>query len=601
VAFTEADHEDDLVESVEGLAEALVRGGVRGETWALPKLRRFERRGGPLASAGPRARLQALLREVRRVFGAGDLDLEWADDGGTCWLLQVRPVTAPTIRDEVFTVANHKEILPDLPSRLMSDVLRTSAGALFGWYRRFDRELPRARPFLELFAGRPRINLGLLTDTMRIWGLTTRLVTDSIGGPGLGPEPLRLPRLLRKLPVLLRLGIAQLLAVPTAARIRRRIAARAADPGGELAAVAATLGAVYVDLVHGMFGLTAAMSGPLALLRRTGTLAAHSSAHRTVSTRAWDELELVRGRLDESARRACAGGAWPADPAAVRAIEGWLGRHGHRGPFESDIERPRFAEDPTAVLRALGVAPAAGRVRGRRSLAAWLTWPLWRLGARPALAAREELRSDAMRAFLAIRRRLLELGRAAVAAGRLPAAEDLFALEIADLVRLDRGASITAEEVAARRRGIEADRARRLPDLFRRRAPFDSAAGPARAGALLRGLGLTRGVAEGIAFVAADPAEPLPEGVDPRGLVLVAPAVDAGWIPLLSSVAAAVIETGGELSHGSIVIREVGLPAVTNVDGALATIRSGERLTVHADAGEVERCEPGVPSAQLGP
>jgi pyruvate,water dikinase len=70
-------------------------------------------------------------------------------------------------------------------------------------------------------------------------------------------------------------------------------------------------------------------------------------------------------------------------------------------------------------------------------------------------------------------------------------------------------------------------------------------------------------------------------------LVLVAPAIDAGWIPLLRQVDAVVVETGGELSHGSILVREVGLPAVTNVHGARTVLRDGMMVEVDAAAGWV--------------
>ena len=70
--------------------------------------------------------------------------------------------------------------------------------------------------------------------------------------------------------------------------------------------------------------------------------------------------------------------------------------------------------------------------------------------------------------------------------------------------------------------------------------------------------------------------------------VLVAPAIDAGWIGALSTVAAVLVETGGELSHGSILVREVGLPAITNVSGALALLPDGARVQLDAGTGLVQ-------------
>jgi phosphoenolpyruvate-protein kinase (PTS system EI component) len=50
-----------------------------------------------------------------------------------------------------------------------------------------------------------------------------------------------------------------------------------------------------------------------------------------------------------------------------------------------------------------------------------------------------------------------------------------------------------------------------------------------------------------------------------------------------------VVETGGDLSHGSIILREIGLPAITNVRRATRSIATGDQLVLHAGAGVVER------------
>ena len=83
------------------------------------------------------------------------------------------------------------------------------------------------------------------------------------------------------------------------------------------------------------------------------------------------------------------------------------------------------------------------------------------------------------------------------------------------------------------------------------------------------------------------PSTELPDGWDPAATVLVARAVDAGWIPTFALVAAVVVETGGDLSHGSIILREIGLPAITNVAEATCSITSGTQVEVRARPGVV--------------
>lgn len=595
VAFTEFDHEDDLVEWVEGLSDRLLSGREAGRSWELPKLRPEDLWGGPRSADPVQRRLQVLLRGVRRVFGHVDLDVEWADDGRRIHLVQVRPVTAAPLRDEWFTVANHREILPELPSVAMTSVLAHAAPELYGWYRRHDPDLPKRRPFLEVFHGRPRINLGLLVDTVRILGLPTRLVTDSIGGgagTGPKPQPLRVGRALRRAPALLRLLRSQRGAERAAREAERRfdatLAALGQDP--ELTAIGDALASVYVDLVHAMFALTAAMSGPLALLRRLGTIDVHGSSHRTVTTRMWEELEDVRPFLTADDRQACAAGSHPRSARGAAALAAWIGRWGHRGVFESDVARPRFAEDPTPVLRALAAPPGPRGARPRPTLGGYCTLPLW-WAARGPLAARERLRDAAMRAFARLRGAALLRAQRLVALGRLEDGPSIWSVDISAWRDLESGQALGAVRIAEGVAAREEARGLRLLDVFRRRSPVEPGdeeplgSAPRR----LRGLGLTRGAFEGEVVVLAEPTDLLPDGVDPSRVVLVAPAIDIGWVPILTTVGGLVVEIGGELSHGSILVREVGLPAVTNVSGALAMLRTGDRVRIDGATGQVER------------
>jgi pyruvate,water dikinase len=141
VAFTERQYEDDVVNATEGTAEHLVGGKLPGESLLLPKRRGGER---PTAEEPVAARLQVLLRDVRRVFDEEDWDVEWADDGVRIWLVQVRRVTRPTRRDEIFAAAGHREILPDPPSRLMTSLIASCAPEMFDGFRRFDPGSPPA-------------------------------------------------------------------------------------------------------------------------------------------------------------------------------------------------------------------------------------------------------------------------------------------------------------------------------------------------------------------------------------------------------------------------------------------------------------------------
>ncbi|MEM9489388.1 MAG: PEP-utilizing enzyme [Myxococcota bacterium] len=618
VAFTERAHEDDRINYTEGTAEELLSGADNGRAALLPKLRRWERRGREHLPDVPFAdRLQRLLRDVRQVFGATDWDVEWADDGTTCWLLQIRPITRSLRRNEAFTLANHKEILPDLPSRFMTSLIAECADALFDYYRRFDSELPADRPFIEVIGGRPLINLSLMTDMMRVWGMPTRLVTDSIGGDhgrAFGPA---LGRLGRKLPVLVKLGWAQLGAVGSARRTSAALVRDSDSPGDTFAACAATLARIYTALVSEMFSLTAAMSGPLALLRKLGTLAEHNARHETVATSMYNDLDRLRTEIapGQAAKLAahCRRGTYDGDgtdagdsqearirdehagvdPASWAAWNDFLRRHGHRGIYESDIARQRFAEEPGPLLTILGDPSGPGRVtaKPRRTLRGVLSWPIWLAAARP-MRAREQLRYQAMRAFAQVRRRLLALADDEVRRGALPERESLWSLSVGEARSLDDGWSPGPEFWTERADELAAQRAITLPDLVHR---FDDIASAPRDGlqrSALSGIGLTAGEIRGRAWVLDEPATDLPDGFAKTETILIARSVDAGWIPTFARVAGVVVETGGDLSHGSIILREIGLPAITNASGATRALATGDSLVLHAGAGRVERVAP---------
>src|SRR5204863_3206920 len=71
------------------------------------------------------------------------------------------------------------------------------------------------------------------------------------------------------------------------------------------------------------------------------------------------------------------------------------------------------------------------------------------------------------------------------------------------------------------------------------------------------------------------------------GEILVAPSTDPGWTPLFLAAGGLVMEMGGANSHGAVVAREYGIPAVVGVAGATARIVTGQRITVDGAAGKI--------------
>jgi pyruvate,water dikinase len=98
-------------------------------------------------------------------------------------------------------------------------------------------------------------------------------------------------------------------------------------------------------------------------------------------------------------------------------------------------------------------------------------------------------------------------------------------------------------------------------------------------------MGLTTGKVDGIAWVIKTPHVELPQLYKKQTTILIAPAVDAGWIHTFSQVSGVAVDTGGDLSHGSIILRELGIPAITNAIGVFQNVKTGDKVSLHADQG----------------
>lgn len=123
-----------------------------------------------------------------------------------------------------------------------------------------------------------------------------------------------------------------------------------------------------------------------------------------------------------------------------------------------------------------------------------------------------------------------------------------------------------------------------LPDLIIGEVPKHVERVKLSSGSSLTGLGVATGRAVGIARLIYHPHE----GKTLKyGDVLVAPSTDPAWTPLFLRASAVVMETGGIISHGAIVAREYGIPAVVNVSGVMELISEGQTIEVDGDEGKI--------------
>jgi phosphohistidine swiveling domain-containing protein len=144
-----------------------------------------------------------------------------------------------------------------------------------------------------------------------------------------------------------------------------------------------------------------------------------------------------------------------------------------------------------------------------------------------------------------------------------------------------RGLAVLVAERKSRRKEMES---LSPPDLIIDEVPHFTGTVVLSTDNVLAGIGVATGSVSGAAKLIYHPNEG--ERLQ-SGDVLVAPSTDPGWTPLFLRASAIVMETGGAFSHGSIVAREYGIPAVVNVPGVLKIVKDSQFITVDGDAGKI--------------
>jgi pyruvate,water dikinase len=198
---------------------------------------------------------------------------------------------------------------------------------------------------------------------------------------------------------------------------------------------------------------------------------------------------------------------------------------------------------------------------------------------------RELPKYDIVLVLAQVRVELLEIGAELSAAGALARADDVFFLDLREVRAALAGADHRARVAGRREEYARELRRRHVPRVLLSDGTEPealAAPGPAPDGALV-GTPASAGTATAPARVVLDPVG---AHLEP-GEVLVAPSTDPGWTPLFLTAGALVMEMGGANSHGAVVAREYGIPAVVGVPGATARIATGTVVTVDGAAGLV--------------
>ncbi|MFI0508599.1 rifamycin-inactivating phosphotransferase [Streptomyces sp. WSLK1-5] len=302
----------------------------------------------------------------------------------------------------------------------------------------------------------------------------------------------------------------------------------------------------------------------------------------------------------------------PGGAEARDALDAYLDRYGMRCVGEIDITRPRWRERPSTLVPVIldnvrNFEPGAARRRfeqGRQEALEKEQEVLSRLRALPDgeqkaeetkgmidrvrtfIGYREYPKYDIISRYFVYKQALMAEADRLVAAGVLADREDVFYLTFEEFRDVARSGRVDDGLVRQRRDTFRSYQALTPPRVLT--SDGEALFGAYRrddvpAGALI-GLPVSTGTVEGRARVVLDMAQADLEAGD----ILVTTFTDPSWSPLFVGIAGLVTEVGGQMTHGAVIAREYGLPAVVGVEQATRRIRDGQRIRVHGTDGYVE-------------
>eukprot|EP00586_Coscinodiscus_wailesii_P007718 CAMPEP_0172521328 /NCGR_PEP_ID=MMETSP1066-20121228/292516_1 /TAXON_ID=671091 /ORGANISM="Coscinodiscus wailesii, Strain CCMP2513" /LENGTH=549 /DNA_ID=CAMNT_0013304229 /DNA_START=726 /DNA_END=2375 /DNA_ORIENTATION=- len=295
------------------------------------------------------------------------------------------------------------------------------------------------------------------------------------------------------------------------------------------------------------------------------------------------------------------------------ALSHFLDKYGSRGNAEIDISRPRWRDNPAAILHAISgnlTNTDAGHHRehhqrlvkegeeaGKRlvALAPWYKRPILRRLVRNGRgygAIREHHKFLMIRLMGELRKAILNVAQSHVDSKHLNSVEDIWMLHLDEIVALP---SMTEDELQAlvcdRKEHFQMHSKLKPPRVLTSEGECVNVMPNSKdiPDGALGGLGTSSGIVEGVVNVILDPHSTVLHS----GEILVTRCTDPGWTPLFINAAGLVMEVGGYLTHGSVVSREYGIPAVSCIADATSVLKTGMRVRVDGTRGYVEILQEG--------
>ncbi|MBC6419382.1 MAG: glycerol-3-phosphate acyltransferase [Prochloron sp. SP5CPC1] len=536
-------------------------------------------------------------REIEQLYHGMPQDIEWTYDGEQLWLLQTRPITT---LQPIWTRKIAAEVIPGLIHPLTWSINRPLTCGV--WGNIFTLVLGKRAQGLDfsqtatLHYHRAYFNATLLGNIFRRMGLPPESLDFLTRGAKFSKPPLK--STLRNIPGLLRLLGRELtleddFIEDNEAYFTPMLQEIETTPPTELSGQELL---VRVEKILTVLRKATYYSilAPLSLALRQGIFQVPDAELDYSKTPEVKSLRTLAHLAKDTRHLFCKEQLQFTDSSSLFAqiaemtdgdsilaqFEAWLQEYGYLSEAATDIAVPRWQDDPRIV---------------RELFAQYILQPK---------AEPQQVRSNSRFRKL-VQRRLDLKGRVTEVYSQLLAhlrwtfvalegiiglEGDIFLLQLEEIRDLINGSELSMTKILQQRR-LQRSESRKItsaPTIIYGNAPaevFLPTTTPLSPSKRLQGIGASPGVVEGKVKILLSFRD---VGEIDKNTILVVPYTDSGWAPMLARAGGIIAEVGGRLSHGAIVAREYGIPAVMDVDNATLVLEDGQRVRIDGKKGVVE-------------
>ena len=608
-----------VIEAVPGSGVVLVQDGVTPDHWVYKWGRFVHEPGDPIL---PRERVEQIANETKRLGDAygTPVDLEWVFDGNDVYWVQIRPLTGlDTIN--IYSNTISREMLPGLIKPLIWSVNVPLVNT--AWIKLFEELIGptdlEPQRLAKSFYYHAYFNMGIVGQIFELLGFPRDSLELLMGFENAEGMPTYRPSLktFRFLPRIARFLFRLSSYIKRLHRDLDSVEKAYRDfealdlAGMSEAEVLETYDRLYdVNLILAYHNILVPLSmgvynGLLSnLLRRYEVDPLNFDVeHDMEELKSLDPKIALAGlkqRYDrlsaKSKEKISQVGVENVEPSKdlelfLSEFEKFLDEFGHFSESGNDFSSVPWREDPQHVIEMINrhrVQSGGDQLRLQdlevNPISRWMV-RFWANHTRKYLLERERVSSTYTFGYGLFRRVFTSLGEKLVERGTLDQRDDIFFLsleEISELVNAQVGKNRYLDSIARRKAEMEVARGIILPDIFydEEVPPIGSFSGDL---STLHGMPTSRGYYEGKVAVIETLAE---ASKFERGDVLVVPYSDVAWTPLFGLAGAVIAQSGGVLSHSSIVAREMGIPCVVSVPNA-CQLRDGTIVVVDGHRGEI--------------